>query len=286
LHTLLERGYLQKTDIEGVSIETSEYTMTAGVINEMHINKIIGQEKDKLRIQPIGHIVSDFLNDHFAPFFAYDYTKCMEENLDKIAAGEVGISVCKKCDADISACSTPNITKLEFDLCDTDEYKIVFEKYGPVLRKILADGSYQYENIQLGLDIYKMKSGGYSLAEVINNNRDKIIGEKDGYPVMLKKGPYGRYIECKDDKLSIDDADKRGESELLAAFLEKKEPNLIRQLNSNISIKNGKYGAYIYYKTPIMKSPKFFNLNSFRESYRLCSQEKLLQWIKEKHNIE
>ena len=289
INTIIERGYVEKRDIEGISIKSNEYILSSnGSIDTIPIDKIIGGEKEKLRIQPLGIMVSDFLIEHFSGFFAYDYTKVMEDNLDKIAQG-TNIELCSICESDIAICinNMKNIEKPTFGLRDTDEYSIVFERYGPVLRKIGEDGIYQYENTMSGLDMNKLKSGEYYLEEVINRGSDKIIGEHDGEPVLLRSGPYGRYILFKDQKTRVDTT--TSDEEIISTFLEKlsgkKDPNMIRELTSDISIRNGKYGAYIFYKTSEMKKPKFFNLNSFNDSYRLCSLETILKWIKEKHNI-
>ena len=56
----------------------------------------------------------------------------------------------------------------------------------------------------------------------------------------------------------------------------------IRTLNSYASIRDGKYGAYIFYKTPSMKKPKFISLQGFPYTYTECDIELLLHWI-EKH---
>ena len=60
------------------------------------------------------------------------------------------------------------------------------------------------------------------------------------------------------------------------------EPGCIRTLNSYASIRDGKYGAYIFYKTPSMKKPKFISLHGFPYTYTECDIELLLHWI-EKH---
>jgi DNA topoisomerase-1 len=56
----------------------------------------------------------------------------------------------------------------------------------------------------------------------------------------------------------------------------------IRTLNSYASIRDGKYGAYIFYKTPSMKKPKFISLQGFPYTYTECDIELLLHWM-EKH---
>ena len=60
------------------------------------------------------------------------------------------------------------------------------------------------------------------------------------------------------------------------------EPGCIRTLNQYASIRDGKYGAYIFYKTPSMKKPKFISLHGFSYTYTECDIDLLLHWI-EKH---
>jgi hypothetical protein len=53
----------------------------------------------------------------------------------------------------------------------------------------------------------------------------------------------------------------------------------IRTLNSYASIRDGKYGAYIFYKTPSMKKPQFISLQGFPYTYTECDIELLLHWM-------
>lgn len=61
--------------------------------------------------------------------------------------------------------------------------------------------------------------------------------------------------------------------------------NMIRELTPELSIRKGRFGAYIYYQTPKMKKPKFFALKGFNTSYRLCEKEVLMDWIREKYSV-
>ena len=60
------------------------------------------------------------------------------------------------------------------------------------------------------------------------------------------------------------------------------EPGCIRTLNPYASIRDGKYGAYIFYKTPSMKKPKFISLQGFPYTYTECDIELLLHWIEKR----
>ena len=55
----------------------------------------------------------------------------------------------------------------------------------------------------------------------------------------------------------------------------------IRIINENLSIRNGKFGDYIFYKTKTMKKPKFFKLKGVKEDYKTCELSILIKWINE-----
>jgi hypothetical protein len=62
--------------------------------------------------------------------------------------------------------------------------------------------------------------------------------------------------------------------------------NLIREISKHISIRRGSNGDYIFYKTPRMKKPSFFDIKSFtEEDYKICDIHILKSWIKERYQI-
>ena len=67
-------------------------------MEEYENNRVFGNEKNKLVIQPIGVLVIEFLLKYFNPMFEYEYTKNMEDALDIIALGnKVWYSLCEDC---------------------------------------------------------------------------------------------------------------------------------------------------------------------------------------------
>jgi DNA topoisomerase-1 len=55
---------------------------------------------------------------------------------------------------------------------------------------------------------------------------------------------------------------------------------VIRHINEHASIRDGKFGsAYIYFRTPAMKKPKFIALKGFPYDYMKCDAALLLDWI-------
>jgi hypothetical protein len=60
---------------------------------------------------------------------------------------------------------------------------------------------------------------------------------------------------------------------------------LVRELNNNLSIRAGKYGDYIFYKTAEMKNPTFLKLKGFTGDYKTCSISTIIEWIQKTYKI-
>ena len=60
---------------------------------------------------------------------------------------------------------------------------------------------------------------------------------------------------------------------------------LVRKISNDLAIRKGKFGDYLFYKTPAMKKPQFLKLGDFNDDYKNCSLEFLKSWIKEKYDL-
>jgi DNA topoisomerase IA len=56
---------------------------------------------------------------------------------------------------------------------------------------------------------------------------------------------------------------------------------VLRTINKYASIRDGKYGAYIFYKPPKYKKPKFVSLKGFQHNALKCDDTILVEWIEE-----
>jgi hypothetical protein len=61
--------------------------------------------------------------------------------------------------------------------------------------------------------------------------------------------------------------------------------NIIRQVSNNISVRSGKFGDYIFYKTPKMKKPMFSKIGGFKGDYKNCHIDILKNWIKQEYGF-
>ena len=71
------------------------------------------------------------------------------------------------------------------------------------------------------------------------------------------------------DEITLEDV-----PHILQQNLEKSNnPNILRVLNEHMSVRKGKFGAYIYYKTPEMAKPSFLNMKKFGYGFSTCEKE-------------
>jgi DNA topoisomerase-1 len=251
-----------------------------------------------LIIQPVGILVAVFLSNYFSSLFSYDFTKKLESDLDEISNGkDEWYNVCELYHTEIKSLLKP-MTKLSkdvFPLNGTDEYHIVYEKYGPVIRKVLTNGSYEYKSINpdIQIDLGRLQKKEYHINDLLDEKINNVIGTHLDKDILLKNGPFGEYIEYDGKTKSIKNAGEMNVTEIIEKYIEvvpldtsTDNPNILRVINENISIRKGKFGAYIYYKTSHMKQPTFYNIQKFKESYKYCSDEVLIKWIQDTYKIK
>ena len=92
---------------------------------------------------------------------------------------------------------------------------------------------------------------------------------KDG-EVELKEGRYGMYVNYKNKNYSLKGLDKKkDEVELndVISYIDgggskKGNSNILKVINDEMSVRKGRYGPYVYYKTNNMNKPKFIGLKN------------------------
>jgi len=304
IETIQERGYVKKMDVEGTKLLCDEYELIGSNITKIVREKIMGNEKDKLIIQPIGKVVIEFLIQYFNHVFSYNYTKQLEELLDEISFSEEDVEdtwyvPCEECDSELKKALQPLsvISKKKYPIKGYDDnectYFVQFTKFGPTIivdRKESKDDEPTFLPIkkEINLDIHRLEQGGYTLEDLLDTPT-KNIGKWGSVDVFLKNGRYGYYLEFGEQKISCNMIKKPIEEitiqdipMLLQQTAEKKnDPNILRVLNEHMSVRKGKFGAYVYYKTPSMPKPSFFNIKRFGLGFSTCEKETLIHWIDE-----
>jgi DNA topoisomerase-1 len=150
------------------------------------------------------------------------------------------------------------------------------------------------------------------------------LGIYDGNEIILKRGKYGLYIVWGEQKKSLSglfpktkDPNSIKYHEVVKIIEMSKINNeyslhdggggdggdggggggggdgvqiaikgMVRKITDVVSIRNGKYGDYIFYKTPEMKNPTFLKIKGFSEDYKTCSLNNIINWIKQTYKVE
>ena len=261
------RGYVKKENVTGKKVKCVDFELVDEMISEITNEREFGNEKGKLVIQPIGIIVSEFLTKYYDDLFKYEYTKYMEDILDNIAKGNmIWYELCRECFHQIED-STSKI-----DLND----------------KISANQNSSNEE------------------EVESNKKEnkftsKKLGKYNNEILTLKRGKYGLYVVWGENKKSLNNIDKEVNEITLDDVItyinrpvttpsqiqssNSDNPNIVRYINNDMSIRKGKYGDYIFYKTKTMKTPKFLSLSKFKGDYKTESISSLIAWVRETYEI-
>lgn len=293
--TIQERGYVVCKDIPGEKRTLNEYGLKQGKIKIEKKEKIVGAEKKKLTIEPLGRKVLNLLMEEFSAVFSYDYTKNMESELDEVSNGnKEWYKICEECDEKISVQirEIEKVLKKKYKISDSEdtEWEFAYSIKGPILRRKNEKEEWIYKTIKPDIEIDKSKllEGTYTTNELAENND---LGEYENGTIEMKRGKYGPYIEWKTETETKKIAWKGKEPtrekviEALTSGQSQTSKNMIRELTPEMSIRKGKYGAYVYYKTESMGKPQFYDIKKFPLQYTICEKDTIVQWIKTTYHL-
>jgi len=290
-----DRNYVKKQNVEGQSITCIDYELIDNEIEEIEDRKTIGGEKNKMVIQPTGIMVIEFLLKYFDSLFEYDYTKRMEDDLDKIANGnKLWYSLCKSCYDEMNVCVVQIKEEHKEKIHIDDNHVYMIGRYGPVI-KTKIDDKLKFLKVKPDIDLNKLKAGELSLEDIIdksatNVKNGSILGTHKGQEVTIHNGKFGIYVKYNTKTYSLKILNKPIEEIKLydiIPFIEglrNTNPNVLRTISPHITLRKGKYGPYLFYKTDDMNKPQFLKLKGFTDNANTCNLEILQNWIQDTYN--
>jgi DNA topoisomerase-1 len=263
--TLLEKDYTRKEDKPAQEVEVASYHVEKSgqwpPIRQLSKKKV-GAEKQKMTPTALGLSVHEFCMREFPVLFAYDFTKSMEERLDKIASGgEPWKQVCRdtwdsykdKYATLKTGAGSKGTKERGFD----DGVKAVQTKKGPLL---LIEGPGEKEVKFLGWP------AGVAFHEITQEQVStfcesalagpQILGEHKGTPIEKKKGPYGWYAQCGATKIPLQAGDTLGK---IQDRLLEKEQSVLHKIGA-FEFRKGPYGVYMFKKETGGKKPSFVSI--------------------------
>jgi DNA topoisomerase-1 len=293
IEKIKERDYVKKQNVQGESIECVEHEVSISEkkISQSVIKREFGNEKNKLIITSLGKTVCEFLISHFPRLFSYEYTKQMENDLDDIA--------CK------SDSSLGPLEKLK-RVCDA-----CCREIGENIQNYNLKSKEIKEIKEIKETKEKITVKNDNLSEILPKDSSKcerecsayIVGSYFGFDIVLKNGRFGKYVVWGKDgihrksiekthlqnkhfsDISLDELVRFIENDSTFDTLDtsirdaKISEGIIRIINDDISIRSGKYGNYIFYKTMKMKKPKFISLKNFEKNIHTCSEADILSLL-------
>lgn len=308
-----DRKYVKKGNIKGTKIKCENYELD---LQEETIDVIekeieIGNENNKLILNPLGKIVNSYLQENFEELFNYNFTNKMESALDDVANGKSNcIQVCFECYNKIEqllSCIKSEQFQYKFD----DNHIVIFAKYGPVVKCIDETETkskkerVSFKKIKEDIDFDKLQQGKYQLEDILEKNEDvsgnvnvninvnvNDLGIYNKKTVVVKKGKFGLYVVYGKKNISLKSFGNRPIENItldeVIPIIQGKTQNTIREINEHMYVqqgKNEKMSDYIYYKTKRMFKPKFYSLENCYLDYQTCDIEKLKEWIRNTHGL-
>ena len=291
-------------------------------ILQSHIEtNTFGNEKNKIVIQPIGIVCIDFLIQHFHELFRYDYTADMETQLDFLAnhtSGLLWTTVVKEVYNNILQFTMPiqNISKFKASIDSFNEI-IFFQNIPYIKRKAYNKSKTNKKNEYyplkplLELDMDRLKGGLYTLEDLIEYP-NTVIGKYKDTTLKIKTGQFGHYLEwggndetgeIKEDEhkftLSLNSLDTtlypiyHLNQQQAVDFIESKikeltdvsqDKRILRVIDPFTSIRQGKYGTYLYHKTDDMKKPSFISLKKKSFDFFNASIDEIYSFLYKYYN--
>jgi DNA topoisomerase-1 len=167
--------------------------------------------------------------------------------------------------------------------------------------ELIQSDNVAFKKVKPGIMIEDLQNGKYSnLSEILAEDYllERVVGTYGGFDVSLKTGRFGKYILWGKDGMNRKSVEKThlhskhisdiSLDEVVRIIESDPESGtgtdltgIIRIVNEDISIRNGKYGDYIFYKTVNMKKPKFISLKGFNKDYKTCADADIISFIGE-----
>mgnify|MGYP001156954552 CR=1 FL=1 len=258
-----DRNYVVKKSKKGEEIILKTYSIEHGK-EDIFLSKdkcYLNTIKNKLFITEIGELITNFLQEHFDSIMNYQFTSNIETMLDKIAMNEKSwVDVVRY----FYECFYPqtqqfsNTKNLEKDKHkrflgkepNTEKDVVVYiGKYGPVA--CIVDVNDSKKNKYAPLHHHKMED--ITLEEALSLfTYPKTICQYKEHHVELCKGRYGLYLKCNGKNYSlkncIHNEDELDIDKVKTIIENSGNKYVIKKINDDIVIRDGKYGPYIRYK--------------------------------------
>ncbi len=272
ISTILDRGYVEKGDLEGVERQLVILHLEKGQINRQVKTELTGADKNKLVPTTVGTLVSDFLVKYVPEVVDYQFTAKVEDEFDAIAAGKKAwnkmiaefyepFHQTVKQTEDISRAEASQAREIGTDPKSGKPVIARLGRYGPMVQIGLAEDE---EKPRFASIPPKFKMETIDLDEALELfTLPRSLGQtENGEDILANNGRFGPYIKFGSLYVSIkpDDPFTITRDRALQLIAEKKQAEAEKHIknfpNSPIAVLNGRFGPYISDGTKNVKIPK------------------------------
>ena len=264
ISTVQKRGYVEKSNLEGMEREITEVVLEEGTVNTSVRKETYGADKNKLVPTDIGKVVNDFLVEHFEKILDYNFTASVEKQFDEIANGLVDwtkmiddfyLPFHKSVETTIETSSRASGERILGEDPDTGKpVKARIGRFGPMVQ--IGDAEDE-EKPKFASMIAGQSIDSITLEEALKLfDLPRILGDYKGEEVVIGIGKYGPYIRYNGTFISIKKANGDDpmtiEMDRAVVLIEEKleadKNKFINEWdhdNGKVQVLNGRYGPYI-----------------------------------------
>ena len=273
IQTIQNRGYVERADREGQRRNYTVLTLKDGAVKRAVKSEVYGADKGKLLPTDVGIVVNDFLVDQFPNIVDYNFTARVEEEFDTIAEGKTAWSGAI---GDFYQRFHPEVERatherpaqrvgqriLGVQPSTGLQVSVSIGRYGPMAQLGTAEDAEKprFASLQKGQSLETI-----TLEEALALfDLPKNIGEYEGEAMTVAVGRFGPYVRHAGKFYSLpkdtDPLSCTAEQaiEIIREKRESEEKSLLKSFteDADLSIRTGRFGPYLKYKTDNYKLPK------------------------------
>lgn len=260
ISTILNRGYIEKVDIEGVEKDVRVISLTDKGISEETETETSAVDKSKLIPTHLADVTTDFLVKYFSEVVNTSFTAQAEKQLDSIAEGKL---VWQDSLAEFYTTFHPLIeTAKEASRSEANQSRVlgddpktkkpVIARYGRFGLMLQIGEATEEEKPRFAPFPSGARLDTITLEEALEMFKlPRIVGTtKDGKEILANIGRFGPYIQVEKTYVSIKPLDpfEITEEEAREKYQEKLELEAnreIKDLGEEIKVLRGPYGPYL-----------------------------------------
>ena len=273
IQTIQNRGYVERADREGQRRNYTVLTLKDGAVKRAVKSEVYGADKGKLLPTDVGIVVNDFLVDQFPNIVDYNFTARVEEEFDTIAEGKTAWSGAI---GDFYQRFHPEVERatherpaqrvgqriLGVQPSTGLQVSVSIGRYGPMAQLGTAEDAEKprFASLQKGQSLETI-----TLEEALALfDLPKNIGEYEGEVMTVAVGRFGPYVRHAGKFYSLpkdtDPLSCTAEQaiEIIREKRESEEKSLLKSFaeDPDLSIRTGRFGPYLKYKSDNYKLPK------------------------------